>query len=153
MKQFNLDTLYERFENQLARGKCYTRNGFLSLCFFSEKEEKIYEKNKPYREYLNSVRDSLKRYLDDTLAKLFNKLGPVECHYEPFYLKFSTKNELIKVATNKKVNDADDRKELKECKAKIEEAFKHVHENFVKAKKPYTLNLSFDSENKPSTIN
>jgi len=152
VKQFNLDTNYCRFEYQLPKeGKCYSRNGFMVTYYSTAKESKAWMKNKPYRDYFNSIKDSLRSYLSDTLTKLFARYSDIHC-YGQFFLTFSPKNELLKVITNATMRDADDRKKYGDCKKKIFEAFKYIHVNFVKCLKPYTITLEFDNENKPRII-
>ncbi len=140
----NLRTEYDKFFATLKPGS-YTSDHFMITTKPTEKQIKSWEKHKPYREYLDSVKDTLNHFLSDTLTKIFQKYDDFEC-YNQFFLKFSKKNKLKKVTTNKKFSDFEDRKEYNRCRRKIRKAFRHVKANFVHSKVGYWKELSYSDK-------
>ncbi len=138
--QLNLPGKYKDFSSTLRPGN-YT-DGFMVTIKLSHKEQEYFKKTKPYRDYLNSINDTLNHYLSDTLTSLFKKGRGLAC-YDEFFLYFSKDNKLLKVTTNSKFDDSGDKKDFFKCKKMIEEAFRSIKIEFVHSQVSYTRELTF----------
>lgn len=137
----NLRVEYDKFYATLKPGS-YTSDHFMITTKLSEKQIENWKKYKPYRDYLDSVKDTLNNYLSDTLTKIFLKHSELEC-YSQFFLKLSKKNKLKKITTNKDFLDFTDRIDNYRCRKKIRKAFRHVRVDFVHSKVGYWKELFF----------
>jgi len=137
----NLRVEYNKFFATLKPGS-YTNDHFIIRIKPSEKQIENFKKYKPYRDYLDSVNDTLNNYLSDTLTKIFQKYGELEC-YDQFSLKFSKKNKLAKITTYSEFLDFEERMDYYKCKRKIRKAFRHVRVDFVHSKVGYRRKLDY----------
>jgi hypothetical protein len=137
----NLRAEYDKFFATLKPGS-YTSDHFIIIRKLTEKQIDNWKKYKPQRDYLASVEDTLNNYLSDTLTKIFQKYGELEC-YDQFYLKFSRNNKLKKITTNSDFLDFSDRINYYRCRKKIRIAFRHVRVDFVDSKIGYWKELNY----------
>lgn len=137
----NLNAEYDKFFATLKTGS-YTSDHFGIKNKLNEKQIDNLKKYKPYKEYLDSVRDTLNNYLSDTLSKIFQKYGDLEC-YDQFFLKFSKKNKLIRIMTNRNFHNFEDRMDCYKCRRKIRQAFRLVQVDFVHSKVSYWKELHY----------
>jgi len=137
----NLPNKFHNFFATLKPG-AYNYDGPMVTIKLTKKQEEYYKRTKPYREYLESVSDTLNHYLSDTLTRLFAKYGGLKC-YDEFLIKLSTSNRLLKITTNSELTDDDDKKEYRECKKKIAAAFKWIRFTFVHSKVAYWKKITF----------
>lgn len=142
-KEFNLQAHYDTFTSYLPKGKTYSRDGFIMMYVPTQRQNRQLQKNKPYIEYLDSVKITLNKYLSDTLTRLFKVYNGLSCD-DQFSLKFSKNNKLIKITTNSKFSGSEDRKDYHTCKKKIKEAFHHIRINFIHSKIAYWRELRYD---------
>lgn len=143
----DLDSLLEmhhKYWNFFANLKpgSYYDGGSMVRIKLTPKQIAYYKKTKPFRDYLDSISDTLNHYLSDTLTKIFSTLGQPKC-YDQFLLKFSPKNKLLKITTNSKFSDKEDKRAFIKCKKMIREAFKNIRVDFVHSKVGYWKELSF----------
>jgi len=120
----------------------YINDGPSSILKLTPKQIAYFKKMKPYRDYLASISDTLNQYLRDTLTKLFTTIGKPMC-YEQFFLQFSPDNKLLKITTNSKFTDKEDKQEFNKCKKMIMEAFKYIRVEFVRSQIAYWKEISF----------
>lgn len=143
----NIDTLLalrhklKDFFDGLKPGS-YVGDGPMIIVKLTKEQQDYLRRTKPYRDYLNSVNDTLNHYLSDTLTKIFNKYGGLKC-FDEFFLSFSKDNKLLKVTTNSDLTDNDDRANFRACRKKIIEAFQLINIDFVHSHIGYTRQLSF----------
>ena len=144
----NLDSLldlghkYHQFFATLKPGNYYTGDGTMVAMKLTAEQNEYSKRTKPYRDYLESVRDTLNHYLSDTLTKIFARYGDIKC-YDDFVLKFSRGNRLIKITTKEKLTDEEDRREFRACKKKIEAAFEQIKIDFVHSQVTYWKELDY----------
>ena len=131
---------YNEFFATLKPGP-YT-GGSMLITKLTKKQSEYFKRTKPYRDYLESVRDTLNHYLSDTLTKTFAKYGALQC-YDEFFLKFSRNNRLLKITTNSEFTDREDKKQYRDCKKKIAAAFKLIRIDFVHSQVAYWRELTF----------
>jgi hypothetical protein len=132
---------YSAFFATLKPGP-YIGDGPMITTKLTAKQAKYSKETKPYRDYLDSVKDTLNHYLRDTLTKIFARYGGLKC-YDEFFLKFSKNNRLIKITTNSKFTDREDKKDFLSCKKKIAAAFKLINIDFVHSQVAYQKELTF----------
>lgn len=137
----DLGQKYRTFFATLKPGT-YTNGGPSSVLKLTPKQIAYFKKMKPYRDYLASISDTLNQYLTDTLTKLFTRFDEPKC-YEQFFLKFSPANKLLKITTNSKFTDKEDKEEFNKCKKMIMEAFKYIRVDFVHSQIGYWKEISF----------
>lgn len=138
----NLDVEYDKFFSTLKPG-CYTINHCLIMTKLSQEQIDFILENKPYMDYLNSVKDTLNNYLSDTLTKILNKYGDLKCNNIKFLLVFSEKNKLIKITTNNDLHDFMEKILFYKCRRKIKKAFKLIKVDFVHSKIVYWKELHY----------
>ena len=140
-KEFNLDTSHIRFQDFLPGGHAYTTGTIWIMYKSSDKENRRYnkaaKKHKADWDYLDSIKDSLNKYLSDTLTKLFKTDSNFDS-YHSFILQFSKRNRLIRIiSTDKDFIDIGDWIDYHRDKKKIRRAFRKVNASFVKTKIKY----------------
>ncbi len=140
----NLSIEFDKFFTTLKPG-LYTNDNFMISRKLTEKQIETWKKYKPNRDYMASVKDTLNNYLSDTLTKIFQKYGELEC-YNHFYLKFSKKNTLIKITTNSHFLNFKDRMDSYKCRRKIRKAFKDVQFDFVHSKVSYWKAIYYEDK-------
>jgi hypothetical protein len=139
----NLKLEYDKFFSTLKPGSYTT--GFIIMTRLTDKQVEHWKKNKPYKDYLDSVKDTLNNYLSDTLTKIFQKNGGLACS-DQFFLKFSKNNKLKKITTNTDFFDFYDRMDYYKCRRKIRKAFRQVRIDFVHSKVGYMKELGYWDE-------
>lgn len=76
-KTFKLDSLYNVFTSKLEGGHTYSYDGFRFSYYFTDKEIELWEKDKPRRMYLDSLKDTINYIINRQLKKngiLYSKL-------------------------------------------------------------------------------
>lgn len=133
--ELKLDSVYNVFFSKLPNGKTYSRNGYGMTYVFTEKQEESWKLDKPRRDYLKSIKDTIDNFLK---AKLIVIQSESDSIIEPCYsahLEFNTNGKLKKITTNKdnltKLFDGfswyiEDRVENFKCKKKIRRIFKQI---------------------------
>ena len=140
----NLNNEYEKFFSTLKPGS-YWGDGAMIISKpppMTEKQMKQWKKYQPQREYLDSISDSLNKYLSESLTKIFQANKDSLSNFS-FYLKFSAKNRLIKVKQLEKFDDFAQKRDFNKNKKKIKKAFKQVRIDFVHSKIHYFKRLSY----------
>ena len=84
--QLKLEQLYDSFKLDLPKGKSYSFDDYRILYIPTKKEVRESQRDKPNREYMSQVNDTLNKFLSDTLTKIFLTKGGFECSYLYFYL-------------------------------------------------------------------
>lgn len=151
---FNLDTLYEQFENKLPKGKSYSRDGYRMMYKLTDKQSKNWEKDKPRRDYLESIMDSVDSYINKELGNKDTKLVEINC-FEDYQIIFGMNGKLKKIGLSKydrpRLRNSlglgdylDDRKEIRKCKRKIKEIFSEIDLGFLNLEYEISRTLSFD---------
>lgn len=142
LKELNLELLYRQFIDELPKGRSYSKDGYMWMYLMTERQLAYYQKIKPHRDYMVSVKDTLNKYLSDTLTKIFSKKGILNCYYQ-FFLNFSKNGELKKIRTNTTFADLEDRLDYYKCKRKIRKAFKKIRIDFIKPRSSFGKELNF----------
>ena len=130
----DLQNKYSDFESKLEKGKIYSKNGFRMMYIMTKKQSLAFQKSKPKREYLTSIKDTIDNYLKSEISKQNIKFNNIDC-FEDYHLTFNKNGKLGKV----KVSDYDepklsdgldfyitDRREIRKCKKLIKLIFKEI---------------------------
>lgn len=131
-----IKNIFEEFKNKLEKGKSYS-NGFISMYLFTKEESKIWNVNKYKREYLESIKDTISKFLEIKVNETLKKPNELNC-FDDYQLFFSAKGKLINVKIHGKL-DKDERK----CIRLIKKSFKNIKVNFIDPKYPFKRILSF----------
>jgi len=151
----DLQNKYSEFESRLEKGKTYSKNGFLMKYIMTEKQSIAFQKNKPRRDYLNSIKDTIDNYLKSEYAKQKIQFNEIDC-FEDYRLTFNENGKLKKVKVsdyNKpKLSDGldfyfEDKREIRKCRKLIKQIFKEIDLSSFNLKYKVYRTLSFGLEN------
>jgi hypothetical protein len=108
---------YSDFKIRQKKGRTYG-SGYSTVYFKTNRELKKWESEKPKREYLYSIKDSLSEIVEDRLNKIFK--NPKEAESLDFYrLTFSKTGKLKKVVPTFPPKNDEYKKVVKLIKAKV----------------------------------
>lgn len=155
---FNLDSLYKLFENELPKGKSYSRDGYRMMYKLTDKESENWAKSKPRRDYLKSIKDTVDNYLELRLNDQEIELDNIDC-FENYQLVFGTNGKLKKVDVveydKPKLRNSlglgdflEDKREIRKCRKKIKEIFREIDLSFLKLEHEVYRTFSFDHNEK-----
>lgn len=155
---FNIDSLYKQFENELPKGKSYSRDGYRMMYKMTDKESENWAKSKPRRDYLKSIKDTVDNYIDLRLNNQEIELDNIDC-FESYQLVFGTNGKLKKVDVveydKPKLRNSlglgdflEDKREIRKCKKKINEIFSEINLSFLNLEHEIYRTFSFDHNEK-----
>ncbi len=138
---FDLKSKFSDFKNKLEKGKYYS-NGFWTTYIMTDKQSKRWEDNKPQRDYLYSIKDTITNYLNIRLNELIKNTSDLDC-FDEYYLIFTKNGELKKVSVADTDFDRESKKEFKKCKRFIQATFEKIKLDFVDPKYEFTRKIGF----------
>ena len=151
----DLQTNYSEFESKLEKGKTYSKNGFMMMYIMTEKQSLAFQKSKPQREYLKSIKDTIDNYMKSEIAKLKIQFNEIDC-FEDYRLTFNENGKLKKVKVSDyckpKLSDGldfyfEDKREIRKCRKLIKQIFKKVDLNPFNLRYKINRTLSFGLKN------
>lgn len=151
----DLQNKYSEFESKLKKGKIYSKNGFVMMYVMTEKQSTAFQKSKPQREYLKSIKDTIDNYLKSEIEKQKIHFNEIDC-FEDYQLTFKKNGKLekVKVSDNDKPKLSDgldfyfeDKREIRKCKKLIKQIFKVVDLSSFSLKYKVNRTLSFGFKN------
>jgi hypothetical protein len=134
--EIKLKQLYDSFKLDLPKGKRYSSDDYRILYIPTNKQNRKYARDKPNRDYMDQVNDTLNKYLGDTLTKIFLTKGEFGCSYVYFQLNFS-KNNKIKNVETQFIKKSKETEEEKKCRNEILLALRKIQFDFIKPKSDY----------------
>ena len=151
-QELNLEKLYNSFKTDLPLGKEYSY-GMRVMYKLTKREMKSWNRDKPRREYLKSVKNTIDKLLEYELSKKNNFSKEINC-YSDFSLYFGKNGKLKKI----KIYDCDkpqlfgdgleyyieEKKDIMICKKIIKELFKETGLGFLKLKYGFYRKFSFN---------
>lgn len=151
---FNLDSLYKKFENEIPKGKSYSRDGYRMMYKMTDRQSANWSKGKPRRDYLKSIKDTVDNYIETRLSNQEIELVEIDC-FEDYRLFFGKNGRLKKIEVSKydkpKLRNSlglgdflNDKKEIRKCKRKIKEMFIEIDLSFLWLKHEVCRTFSFD---------
>ena len=154
-QMLDLQTKYSEFKSKLKKGKTYSKNGFVMMYIKTDRQSLAYQKNKPQREYLKSIKDTIDIYLKSEIAKQKIQLDEIDC-FEDYHLVFNKNGKLRKLEVadydKPKLSDGlyfyfEDKREIRKCKKLIKRIFKEIDLSSFNLKYTICRALSFGLEN------
>jgi hypothetical protein len=151
----DLQNEYSEFESKLEKGKTYSRNGFMMMYIMTEEQSLAFQKSKPQRDYLKSIKDTIDTYLKSEIAKQKIHFNGIDC-FEDYQLIINVNGRLEKVKVSDydkpKLSDGldfyfEDKREIRKCKKMIKQIFKKVDLSSFNLKYKIYRTLSFGLEN------
>ncbi|MEM6261509.1 MAG: hypothetical protein AAGI38_03300 [Bacteroidota bacterium] len=141
----HMDSLFEQkldFSNRYSRefiqslplGKTYSRTGYMHIYRFTEEERKWWEEDRPRREYLEFIKDTVDSYLQTELAKYDVDTNKCDCCYK-FGLRYDLNGKLsafeVHDHVKPKLEDGlswflEDWKYLRRCKREMKRIFRKI---------------------------
>ena len=154
---FQLDTLYQTFENKLPKGETYSKDAYRMMYKWTDQQSENWAKFKPQRDFMKSIKDTVDGYINSELKKQKIELKEIDC-FQDYRLTFGTNGKLKKVNIShhdkpKLKNSLGlgdylaDKKEIRKCKSKIRQVFKNMDLNFLNLKSEIYRTFSFDHNN------
>lgn len=152
---FQLDSLYKNFQNKLPNGKTYSRDGYIMMYKMTDKQQKKWNKNKPKRDYMESIKDTVDKYIEVQIKKQEIKSAEIDC-FGSYKLIIGKNGKLKKITIQSfdkpKLEDSlgeylADKKEIRKCKKKIKQIFTSVDLGFLKLETQIFRTLIFGSNN------
>ena len=153
-EKLELEKYYDEFEDLLPKGKTYSRDGYRMIYIFTDEQSEAWEKDKPRRDYLKSIKDTIDNYLRTELSEQDKILDNINC-FEDYRLTFGENGKLEKVKVsdyNKpKLSDGldfyfEDRQEIRKCRKLIKQIFKEIDLSSFNLKYKFYRTLSFGLE-------
>lgn len=153
-QELKLDSIYQEFMSQLPKGKTYSRSGYKMTYLMTDEQEVIWNKDKPRRDYLKSIKDTVDNYLRHELQNLQIRLDDIDC-FEDYRLTFSEDGKLWKLEVSEynkpKLFDGlswylEDKREIRKCKKLIKRVFREIDLSAFDFKYKVYRTLSFGLE-------
>lgn len=135
-EQFQLKTKYNDFNNLLEKGNTYSKDGYLFQYIMTPAEEEMWERSKPKREYLKSIKDTVNNYLNINLQRLQSSSDSIYISCFTCDLTFAQNGRLKKIwfnpNDNMKLKEGiawfiEDRVEVLRCKRRIRKIFRKIN--------------------------
>lgn len=154
---FQLDSIYDSFEDKLPKGKTYSRDGYRMMYKMTDQQSESWKKSQPQRDYMKSLKDTVDSYINSELKKQNIQLNGIDC-FEDYLLTFG-KNGKLKTITlshydmptlKKSLGLGDylsDKKEIRKCKRKIKQIFSNIDLSFLNLETEIYRTFSFDHKN------
>jgi hypothetical protein len=121
-----LEKKYSEFTSKLEGGCSYSANGYMVMYITTKKESEWLNKDKPRRDYLYSIKDTITNYLEIGLNRLITNTEELDC-YDDFYITFSKKGKFKKIRGKnisffERISDKDYRK----CKRVVKKSLRKM---------------------------
>lgn len=135
--ELELKKAYDDFQSKLAKGKTYSRNGYMMMYIMTKEQNEAWKKDKPRRDYLKAKKDTIDNYLNlqlDSLQATFDSTD-YSCNTS-YHLTFAKNGRLKDIWTHPdgkmKIGDGlsryiEDRIEIRRCYRQIKRIFKKVN--------------------------
>jgi len=132
----NSDSINREFYKRLKPGK-YT-DGSMIIIKYSKKQDRKLRKEFPSRSYLDSISDSLNKYLCENLSHILFPDGiPYTTDSYIFHLRLSPENKITGIKSEGDYYSLADRIDDLKMKRKVRKAFKQIDLSFVRSEIPY----------------
>lgn len=132
-RELKLDSIYQSFRLQLPKGKTYSRSGYGMTYIMTDEQEAAWKKDKPRRDYLKSIKDTIDSYLEIRLKEIQSTTDSVNSPCYSAHLTFGRNGKLKEIRTNRdmKLSDGlswyiEDLIEDRRCKKAIKRIFKKI---------------------------
>jgi hypothetical protein len=137
-----LKTTFDDFTNKLPKGASYKIDGWITMFKLSEKQLEWREKNKPMRDYLKTIKDTIDNYLELELNRLIPNSAGLDC-FDDYRLTFNKNGQLKNMKVDMGFWERTFDKDYKKCRRILKKAFREIRVDFVDPKYVFYRNLSF----------
>lgn len=131
-----LDSLYDSFTQKLPKGITYSFDGYMMMYISTDQETENWEKYKPKRNYLKTIKDTVDNYINHNLDSIQTTWDQdeIKC-YGSYFLTFGRNGKLKEIwihpISQMKISDGisfyiEDKIEIHRCKKNIKRIFKQV---------------------------
>lgn len=124
MESLHLGKKYSEFTHKLEGGKSYTNELYMTMYIMTEEQHNSWNKYKPERDYLASVKDSIDTYLQEKVGEKY-VVDELDC-FEDYYLEFSKNGKLRSISINEPFFERLFDTEYYKCRKKIKKLFKGI---------------------------
>jgi hypothetical protein len=147
-----LDSLYDSFTDRLPKGMSYSNDGFLHMYTMTKKQVQIWDKNKPKREYLHSIKDTIDSIIRHQLSIADIDFTKMHC-FNTFHLKFNPQGRILKISVSDppklfEYGYFEERREIRKCKKALKSELKKVDLTRINIKYEFFRTIMFRSNNK-----
>jgi hypothetical protein len=136
---------YENFENRWPKGKCYTIDRWISICVATKKQRKRWVKNKPIRDYQESIKDTIDNYLECELNRIIQNSNELDC-FDDYRLIFSKNGILKRMEVSMGFWERLFDKDYRKCRRVLGNAFREIKIDFVDPKYEFYRRLIFEQK-------
>ncbi len=137
-----LKSSFDNFTNELPKGASYKIDGWITMFKLSEKQLEWREKNKPMRDYLKTVKDTIDNYLESELNRLIPKSADLDC-FDEYRLTFNKNGRLKSMKVDMGFWERMFDKDYQKCRRILKKAFKEIKIDFIDPKYMFYRDLSF----------
>lgn len=137
-----LERSYADFKSKLKRGKTYSSDGHMLQYILTKREQKKRKKEKPQRDYLESISDTITNYLVNQINSLISNSSSIDC-YDEYYIYFSKRGKLKKIKGDIELREIIFDKDYRKCRRILKKAMKKIKIDFVDPKYKFIRQISF----------
>lgn len=137
-----LKSSFDNFTNDLPKGASYKIDGWITMFKLSEKQLEWREKNKPIRDYLKTVKDTIDNYLEFELNRLIANSADLDC-FDEYRLTFNKNGRLKSMKVDMGFWERMFDKDYQKCRRILKKAFKEIKIDFIYPKYMFYRDLSF----------
>lgn len=137
-----LKSSFDNFTNELPKGASYKIDGWITMFKLSEKQLEWREKNKPMRDYLKTVKDTIDNYLEFELNRLIPNSAELDC-FDDYRLTFNKNGRLKSMKVDMGFWERMFDKDYQKCRRILKKAFRKIKIDFIDPKYVFYRDLSF----------
>jgi hypothetical protein len=137
-----LKSSFDNFTNDLPKGASYKIDGWITMFKLSEKQLEWRKKNKPIRDYLKTVKDTIDNYLEFELNRLIPNSADLDC-FDEYRLTFNKNGRLKSMKVDMGFWERMFDKDYQKCRRILKKAFKEIKIDFIDPKYMFYRDLSF----------
>jgi len=133
---------FDNFSDSLPKGKSYLIDGWISMYKMTENQLEWREKNKPMRDYLKSIKDTIDNYLELELNRLIPNSSKLNC-FDDYRLTFNKNGRLKRMKVDMGFWERMFAKDYQKCRRVLKKAFREFRIDFVDPKYTFYRDLNF----------
>ena len=137
-----LKSSFDNFTNNLPKGASYKIDGWITMFKLSKKQLEWRKKNKPIRDYLKTVKDTIDNYLEFELNRLIPNSAELDC-FDEYRLTFNKNGRLKSMKVDMGFWERMFDKDYQKCRRILKKAFKEIKIDFTDPKYMFYRDLSF----------
>jgi len=132
----------DSFQDLLPKGASYKIDGWITMYKMSEEQIEWRKKNKPMRDYLKTIKDTIDNYLEFELNRLIPNSADLDC-FDDYRLTFNKNGRLKSMKVDMGFWERMFDKDYKKCRRILKKAFREIKVDFIDPKYVFYRDLSF----------